>query len=251
MKSVSVVLRYVVAFAAVSGSVLAAQSTPPDAQQLPAAPDLQAAQRPRTESAEELKKEEHQRLLGVLPTFNVVLGGVAPPLTPKQKFSLFLHTAIDPAQFVVTGLDAGIEQAQDQFPAYHYGFEGYVKRFAASYADSFDGNLFGNAILPSLLHQDPRYFRLGHGTFKRRLGYALASTVRCRGDNGHWQFAVSNIGGNLIGGAIANAYYPQENRGLGLTLQRGFIVTAEGSLGGLLDEFYPDAIAYLKRHHHK
>lgn len=259
-------LRCLSAQAVFCAAILAAQQPVPPAQQpqvqsqqpatpveaLPDAPGQapEAEQKPRTATAEELNQEEHQRLLGVLPTFNVVLGGTAPPLTPKQKFSLFFHTVIDPAQFVVTGLDAGIEQAQDQFPAYHYGFTGYMKRYAASYADSFDGNLFGNAILPSLLHQDPRYFRLGHGTFSHRLGYALASTVRCKGDNGHWQFATANIAGNLIGGAISNAYYPAENRGLGLTFQRGFIVTAEGSIGGLLDEFYPDAIAYLKRHHH-
>ncbi len=252
LKSASALLHCVLALAAASGTILSAQQSPaaPDPQSLPSAPEAQPA-RPATESDDDLNKEEHQRLLGVLPTFNVVIGGVAPPLTPKQKFSLFFHSVTDPAQFVVVGLDAGIEQAQDSYPAYHYGFTGYLKRYAASYADTFDGNFFGNAVLPSLLHQDPRYFRLGHGSFSHRLGYALASTVRSKGDNGHWQFATSNIAGNLIGGAIANAYYPQENRGLGLTFERGFIVTAEGSIGGVLDEFYPDAIAYLKRHHHK
>ena len=275
MKTASILLRCLSAQAALCAATLVAQQQPATSTQQPAPaaqqPAVQAQQpaapaeslpnapeqvpqvegKPLKESEEDFNKEEHQRLLGVLPTFNVVLGGAAPPLTPRQKYSLFFRTVTEPALFVVTGLDAGIEQAEDQFPAYHYGFTGYLKRYAASYADSFDGNLFGNAILPSLLHQDPRYFRLGHGTFSHRLGYALASTVRSKGDNGHWQFATSNIAGNLIGGAISNAYYPQENRGLGLTFQRGFIVTAEGSIGGLLDEFYPDAIAYLKRHHHK
>ncbi len=189
-------------------------------------------------------------MLGVIPAFNVVMGGYAPPLTPGQKFHLFFKSAVDPAQFGIVALDAGIEQAQGEYPSYRGGFKGYSRRYGASYADDFDGNLFGNAILPSLLHQDPRYFRLGHGKFSHRLGYSLASTVRCKGDDGHWQFSISNIGGNLIGGAISNAYYPQEDRGFGLTMERGFTVTAEGAIGSLVVEFYPDAIAYLKRHRH-
>lgn len=233
-----------------AGAPLAAAQLPeaPQEQKTPQQPTAAPQQQPEHETDAGLNKEEHQRLLGVLPTFNVVLGGSAPPLTSKQKFHLFFRSAIDPTQFVTVGLSAGIEQAEDDYPGYHYGAAGYARRYGASYADNFFGNLFGNAILPSLLHQDPRYFRLGHGGFKHRFGYSLAATVRSKGDNGHWQFAVSNIGGNLIGGAISNAYYPRDERGFGLTIERGFVVTATGAIGALVDEFYPDAIGYLKRH---
>ncbi len=211
------------------------QATPPPAQQ--------------PSSDDEFKAAKKQRLLGIMPAFNTVPGGVAKPLKPSQKFDLWFRSAVDPFTFAVAGLDAGIEQANNTHPDYHQGFEGYAKRFGAAYADNVDGNFWGNAVLPSLLHQDPRYFRLGHGSAKRRLGYALLSTVRCKGDNGKWQPSYSNIAGNLIGGAISNAYYPASDRGVGQTFESAFTVTAEGAFGSMAFEFYPDAIAYLKRRH--
>ena len=186
-------------------------------------------------------------MLGIMPAFNSVESGAAVPLTKGQKFDLWYHSAIDPFTFAVAGIDAGIEQAENSYPEYHQGFEGFAKRYGAAYADNVDGNLWGNAILPVLLHQDPRYFRLGTGSVKKRLLYAAYSTVRCKGDNGKWQPSYSNIGGNLIGGAISNAYYPASDRGVGLTLERGFTVTAEGVFGALAFEFYPDFARYLQR----
>jgi len=188
-------------------------------------------------------------MLGVIPNFNEVIGGQAEPLTPKQKFHLFFKGSIDPYQFVIAGIDAGIEQGEDQYPTYDQGVLGYLKRFGASYADSFDGNFFGNAVLPSLLHQDPRYFRIGHGTFKHRLFYSMISTIRAKSDSGKWQPNYSNVIGNIIGGAISNAYYPAVDRGIGLTFERGLTVTAEGTFGAFLEEFYPDYVSW--RQHRK
>lgn len=200
---------------------------------------------------EQLKTEEKQRMLGVVPAFNVVESGEAAPLTSGEKFDLWYHSSVDPFTFAIAGVDAGIEQAENEYPGYNQGFLGFAKRYGAAYADSVDGNFWGNAVLPSVLHQDPRYFRLGHGSFKARLWYAAISTVRCKGDNGRWQPNYSNVTGNLIGGAISNLYYPSSDRGADLIFERGFTVTAEGAFGSLALEFYPDAIAYLKRRHHK
>jgi hypothetical protein len=216
--------------------------TPQQDQQTP-----QTDEQKRAEAQKQLEQEEHQRMLGVIPNFNEVIGGQAEPLTPKQKFHLFFKGSIDPYQFVIAGIDAGIEQAQDEYPSYNQGVLGYLKRFGASYADSFDGNFFGNAVLPSLLHQDPRYFRLGHGTFKHRLFYSMISTVRAKSDSGKWQPNYSNVIGNFIGGAISNAYYPAVDRGVALTLERGATVTAEGTFGAFLEEFYPDYAAWRQR----
>ena len=185
-----------------------------------------------------------------MPAFNTVEMGEAAPLKPSQKFDLWFRSAVDPFTFAVAGINAGIEQAEDTYPEYSQGTLGFAKRFGAAYTDNVDGNFWGNAVLPSLLHQDPRYFRLGHGSRKRRLWYAAISTVRCKGDNGKWQPNYSNVTGNLIAGAISNAYYPASDRGVGLTLERGFTVTAEGAIGSLAFEFYPDVIGYLKRRHH-
>lgn len=99
---------------------------------------------------------------------------------------------MDPFNFVAAGLVSGLEQWQDAFPGYGQGAQGYGKRFGAAYADSFDGIMLGNAVFPSLLHQDPRYFREGSGTVTHRLLYAIASTVRTRNDSGKWAPNYSN-----------------------------------------------------------
>jgi len=111
----------------------------------------------------------------------------------------------------------------------------------ANYADTFIGNMIGNAVLPSLLHQDPRYFRLGYGPKTHRILYALATNVICKHDvTGKWEPNYSNVLGNLIGGGISNLYYPADERGVGNTLENALTVTLEGGVGSALQEFWPD-----------
>jgi len=219
----------------------------------PAATDQDQAplteQQRREKAAAELKAEEQQRMLGVMPAFNAVINGHAEPLSVGQKFHLFFKGSVDPYQFVITGIDAGIEQAEDSYPEYGEGVVGFAKRYGASFADTFDGNFWGNAVLPSLLHQDPRYFRLGHGSIWHRILYSASTTVRAKSDKGKWEPNFSNIGGNFIGGAISNLYYPASDRGVALTLERGITVTGEGTFGALAIEFYPDLVHYYKRKH--
>ena len=233
-----------------TGSPVGTHTIPP-AQTSGSAPGGSAAGETPQGSDQALKSAEKQRMLGVMPAFNVVEEGYAPPLKPRSKFELWYKSAIDPFTFAVAGLGAGIEQAENSYPEYHQGFEGFAKRYGAGYADSVDGGFWGNAVLPVLFKQDPRYFRMAHGPKKRRLVYALFSTVRSKGDNGKWQPAYANVLGNLISGGIANVYYPASSRGAGLTFERGFTVTAEGALGAIAYEFYPDTIVYLKRRHNR
>lgn len=211
---------------------------------LPDAPLPQQAsssQPPQVSDAEkQLQDEEKQRVLGVVPSFNIIYAGSAPPLNAKQKFRLSLRGAIDPATIAIAGLDAGVEEALDQYPEYGWGAQGYFKRFGASYADSFNSSILGGAVFPVLLHQDPRYFWSGHGSIVHRMLYAASTTVICKGDNGKWQPNYSNILGNIAAGGISNAYYPKSDRGVGLTFQRGLTVSAEGAIGAMFAEFWPD-----------
>jgi hypothetical protein len=198
----------------------------------------------------QLKEQEHQRILGIMPAFNSANAGTAVPLSPSQKFRLAFRSATDPFTFVFASFDAGVNQAQDDYHGYGQGMAGYSKRFAASYVDTFNGTMLGNAVLPVLLHQDPRYFRKGTGSVKSRLLYAAFSTIRCRGDNGRWQPSYSNLLGNLAAGTISNLYYTPEDRGVGLTFQRAMVVSAEGGIGAMLLEFWPD-ISRKWVHRHK
>jgi hypothetical protein len=241
--------------AASSSSSSATQSVGPGATSPADPPATDAPKTKEQEHAEaeaQLQKEEKQRLLGVMPQFQVVMGGSAVPLSAGQKWRLAAHSAIDPFYigwaFVISG---GLGEAEDSHTGFGWGPSGYFKRVGAGYADNVNGALIGNALLPALLHQDPRYFRKGTGSFKSRFVYAALSTVICHGDNGKNQFNMSNVLGNFISGAISNAYYPANERGVSLTLENGAEVTFFGALGGQLLEFGPDLSRLVsKRKHH-
>ena len=193
----------------------------------------------RAEIAEdEIKAEEKQRVLGVIPNFYVSYNRDAVPLNPKQKFELAWKTTIDPVSFGVTGAIAGIQQAQNDFSGYGQGAKGYGRRFGASYGNLIAGTYIGGAILPSLLKQDPRYFYKGTGSKRSRMLYAIANSVICKGDNGHWQANYSSILGSLAAGGISNLYYPPENRdGLELTFENTLIGIGEAAAVNILQEF--------------
>jgi len=194
----------------------------------------------KLKAAEELRVEEHQRILGVMPNFNTSNVNDAEPLSPEQKFSLAAKNAFDPFTFVVAGLDAGLSQGGNDFPEYRQGAAGYTKRFGASYADSFDSTMLGNALFPILLKQDPRYFRKGTGSFASRLRYAMMSEFQCKNDDGRWAPNYANLLGNIAAGGLSNLYYPAADRGAGLTFERAATLTAEGAVSAVFFEFWPD-----------
>jgi hypothetical protein len=232
--------------------VPASTATPPAAAPAAAPGSGDAKQQQHSESERELKQEEQQRLLGVVPNFNVVMNGQATPLTGGQKWNLALHDVVDPFYFGwAFAVGGGYSELVDSNSGYGWGPSGYFKRVGANYADNVNGALIGNALLPQLLHQDPRYFRKGTGSIKGRIWAAALSTVVCKGDNGKTQFNVSNVLGNYISGAISNAYYPANQRGVGLTLENGSEVTLFGALGGQFYEFAPDLIRIVFHRHPK
>jgi hypothetical protein len=204
--------------------------------------DIKPAPQPTQEekAAQQIKQQETQRILGVVPNFNTSYIQDAAPLSRKQKFSLAFHSATDLGTILVATVDAAYGQATDGFPAYGQGAQGFGKYLGASYADTFDGTMLGNALFPVLLKQDPRFFRKGTGSFSSRLFYAVGTTFWCKNDNGGRGPNYSNLLGNIAAGGISNLYYPAAQRGVGLTFERGFVVTGEGAIGGVFEEFWPD-----------
>jgi hypothetical protein len=203
-------------------------------------PDTQETQHQKAE--QEVKEQEHQRAGGIIPEFNVSYRSDAVPLTPAEKFKIQFRAAIDPYTFTLATIVAGIGEAGDSDPGFGWGPLGFTKRAAAAYADNVIGNTLGNAVLPSILHQDPRYFRLGHGSIHHRFFYAVATAFICRHDTTRkWEPNYSNIMGNMIAGEISNFYYPGESAGsIGHAIGTGLTVTFEGTFGSTLEEFWPD-----------
>jgi Carboxypeptidase regulatory-like domain len=200
--------------------------------------DVQVALSPVQVAEAQVKDEEKQRVLGVIPNFYVTYDPHPLALTPKQKFELAWKTTIDPVTFAIVGGIAGVQQAENTFSGYGQGAQGYAKRYGASYADVAIGTFIGSAILPSVLKQDPRYFYKGSGTIRSRVLYAIANSVICKGDNGHWQPNFSNILGNLAAGGISNLYYPAQNRnGATLTFENAAIGVGATAAANLVEEF--------------
>jgi hypothetical protein len=136
----------------------------------------------------------------------------------------------DPYVFPFVGVVAGLNR----------GTGSYTDHYATSLADNSIGNFMTSAILPTALHQDPRYFELGHGGFLRRAAYALSRSVVTRSRSGQAQFNYSELGGNAIAAGLSNAYYAPIDRTVNATLTRWGMQVMWDTLSNELKEFWPD-----------
>lgn len=186
----------------------------------------------------QVQLQEHQRMLGAFPNFYVSYQWSAVPLHARQKFGLAWHTATDPANFVLAGLVAGVQQANNSLPGYGQGAAGYGSRFGANYGNEVTGTFLGGAILPAVFRQDPRYFYRGTGSNGSRLWYAVSRAFVTRGDNGRQQVNFSGLLGDLGSGAISNLYAAKQDReGAELTVENGLLGIVGDCVNNTLQEF--------------
>jgi len=198
-------------------------------------------------AAQQLKAEEQQRVLGFIPNIFVTYDPHPEPLTAKMKFHLTYKGLTHPTFFAFEAAWAGVEQAADMSD-YRLGAKGYGERFGANLASGTSEALFANAILPSLLHQDPRYFYRGSGTNGSRAWHAVLAPFVCQGDNGKSQPNYSQLGGSLISAALSNTYYPDSQRGPGLVFTNfGTSIGLHVALG-LAQEFLLDKFTSRGKH---
>ena len=188
-------------------------------------------------ATEQIRAEEKQRLVGIIPNFYTSYIRDPAPLTARQKFSLATRGTFDPVALIGVGLAAGMEQATNAYAGYGQGAAGYSKRYAAKFVDGRSSDFLTHAVFPALLHQDPRYYYQGSGSFKSRLVHAVSSAFVTRNDIGRTVPNYSYLLGNLCAGALSNLYYPQANRGPNLVFTNAAVGLA-GRVGtNLLREF--------------
>jgi Carboxypeptidase regulatory-like domain len=198
-------------------------------------------------AAQQLKAEERQRVFGFIPNIYVVYEPHPEPLTARMKFHLAYKGLTHPTFFAVEAAWAGVQQAANT-PDYRQGVKGYGERFGANLASGTSEALFGNAILPSLLHQDPRYFYRGSGTKGSRAWHAVIAPFVCTGDNGKTQPNYSQWGGSLISASLANTYYPDSNRGARLVFANFGTSMGLHVVLGLAQEFLLDKFTSRGKH---
>jgi len=186
--------------------------------------------------------QDDHHILGVVPNRTTVNdpSQAFHPISTREKFKIATADVLDPFSFVIIGIYAGVAQWGNDYPGYGQGAQGFGKRYGAALADGTVANYMTEAILPSLLHQDSRYFRLGQGGAWKRVGYAMSRTMITHGDGGSWQFNTSEVGGNAIAAGISNLYYPEGCRGAVNTVERFGLNLVSDAGFNVLKEFWPD-----------
>ena len=205
----------------------------------------QQAQQPQGQQPQTPNQQNgtsHDRLFWALPNFLTVENAEnVPPLTAGQKFKLVARGVFDPMEFVLVGFVAGLGQASDSDSSYGQGAQGYAKRYGTAYGDNAIENFMAYAVFPSILHQDPRYYQLGHGGFKKRAAHALGRVIITRSDSGQTQFNYSEILGAGTAAAISTyTYHPQNERSFGNVATTWVTHMGWDAATYMVKEFWPD-----------
>jgi hypothetical protein len=188
-----------------------------------------------------------KHIFGVLPNYRTTENSLPyQPLTGWQKMKIAAKDSFDWPAYVTAAGFSGLYQMENQNKAFGQGMSGYAKRFATAYGDQMVANMFQEGIIPAVFHQDPRYFRLGDGTFRHRLFYALEQVMVARMDSGKKTFNFSEWGGAAAGAAISNAYYPN-TRDLDDNVQKVLIGVATDAFSNVGKEFWPDIKRFFQR----
>jgi hypothetical protein len=209
---------------------------------------------PHVQPIEPVSGISNDRILGILPNFATVSDPnlQVAPLTARQKFTLVLKETVDPFTFASAAMGAGMSQAGNGTPKYGYGMAAYGQRFGAAFADMASQNFFSDGLLATLLHEDPRYYRMGPGhSVPRRVVHSMSRLVLTRKDSGGLTFNYAGVGGMAMGIALSNAYYPSASVSGSVTAGRFVSSITGAALGNLLPEFWPDVREKLGHLHHK
>jgi hypothetical protein len=163
-----------------------------------------------------------------------------PPQSAKEKFYVGLQNSFGYSTFLFVGIQAGFSQGRNDYPAFRQGGAGFGRYYWHAFADQADRKLWVESILPTVLHEDNRYYTLGHGSFVKRSKYALTRAVITRNDKGANTFNVAAVIGSGAAAGISSAYYPGQYRTWNKTGQRWLTSIALDSGTYVAREFWPD-----------
>ncbi len=183
----------------------------------------------------------NDRIFEVLPNYGTVENAnELPALTKGQKFRIATASVFDWGSYAFNGALAGIAQAKNDPKEWGQGWDAYGKRFGANFADNNVGTYMTIAIFPTLLHEDPRYYQLGRGGFRRRAYHAVNRLFVTRTDSGHMHFNYSESIGNAAAAALSNIYHvPSDRTASRNATTFAFLIVYDGLANGL-KEFWPD-----------
>ena len=202
----------------------------------------------KTQAQKDAEKKKNDRMFYVMPNYLTVDNqSQVPSINWKEKFSITLKGSFDPYEFVIVGVVAGIRQAENSYPSFGQGAAGYGARYGTAFADQVIGNIMVGGVYPSILKTDPRYFRLGKGTYGHRFWYAFSRILVTRKDSGGRMFNFPEFAGNGTAIAISRTYYPSSDRTFSSAFSDWGLQMGIDAFGNQLKEFWPDIHDRLKR----
>lgn len=220
------------------------------APQTPQVDQLPPTKQPGVPAAGKTNEGEDKYIFGVLPNYRTAeMSAIGHPLTAKQKLIIATKDSFAYPLVAIGAAYAALYQYDNSHPEFGQGVEGYAKRFGTSYCDQVDGNFMTEGIFPSILKQDPRYFRMAHGPIRKRVWYSLTRIVVTRTDAGRSTLNASELLGNATAAAIGLSYYP-DNRDLPDYLANWGTQLGTDALSQMLKEFWPDVKAWWYKKHH-
>jgi hypothetical protein len=215
----------------------------PDAPQAQTSPQASPNPTPQNPPA---GPQQTKRILFIVPNFrSVSADSKLPPMTVKEKFKLVLDDTFDYSGFIEVGILAGVSDIHKSEPAFGHGAAAYGRYYWHGFADTTDGNLMTEFLVPVATREDPRYYTLGHGGLLKRAGYSVSRLVVTRSDSGHATPNFAEIVGNGAASGISNLYYPSRDRDWTKTGQRWVLQVGIDGLANLVKEFWPDINARL------
>lgn len=224
----------------ISVLALRAQSTTTDTAPSPAVPAIDTA-------PGSLVPLEDKRAYGVLPNYRTAeLSSPFAPLTARQKMTIAAKDSFDGAVYPTALIMSVIYQAENANPSFGQGMRGYAQRAGTAFGDQMIGNLMTEGVMPALLREDPRYFRIGKGSFGRRLWYATTRTIVTTTDSNRHTFNFAEWGGNSVAVGLANFYY-RDGRTAEDNAERLLIQCGTDTLSNVLKEFWPDVKRRLSK----
>jgi hypothetical protein len=238
------VLVVAVAMPVVHGVALAQQPPPPSS--LPDAPTAKQDQSDAVQKPGNSPLKATIEVLGERSVFFPELAFDKGRLSARRKLELAVDETVAPSRFLGSAFTSAVGQARDALPGYGQEWSGYGKRFGSSVASSATSHLFGTFLLPSMLHEDPRYFVKLYGTTAQRIGYAVRRVVVTRTDSGGNTFNWSQVMGGLMAEALANSYLPDGERTAGKTFSRFGFRIGFGALDNVVKEYWPTIFRSLR-----
>ena len=190
---------------------------------------------------------EDKRVFGVIPNNRTTEASLPfMPITARRKMTIAVKDSFAAPLGLTTSVFASVYQIENQNPSFGQGLAGYTRRLATSYGDQVTGNMMTEGVMPSLLHEDPRYFRASSGSRWSRVRSAVTQILVTRTDSGTRTFNFSEWGGNAAAVALSNAWYPDTRTAIENS-EKLLIQCGTDALSNVLKEFWPDVKRHFER----